>query len=59
MNHLKETMITEALLTRGEDPVEDDGIVRQIVDAIRSVRLGQVQITFRIPGLSGQTEPKK
>ena len=51
MNNLEKKMTIEASLTRREDPAENDGIIGQTVDAIRSVRFGQVQITIRESGI--------
>ncbi|MFI5340747.1 MAG: YezD family protein [Candidatus Methylomirabilales bacterium] len=40
-------MNTEAHQSRGPDLSEEGDIVRQIIDAIRSVRFGQVQIIIQ------------
>jgi hypothetical protein len=44
---LEEAMITESRQPRGPDLAENGDIVRQIIEAIRSVRFGQVQIIIQ------------
>jgi hypothetical protein len=44
---LEEAMNTEARQSRRPDLSEDGDIVRQVIEAIRSVRFGQVQIIIQ------------
>jgi hypothetical protein len=44
---LEEAMNNEARPSRRSDLCEDGEIVRQIIEAIRSVRFGQVQIIIQ------------
>ena len=47
----EDAMNTQAKQMRETDPAEDDDLVHQIIEAIRNVRCGQVQITVQNSGV--------